>query len=205
MELTELKSQLLVLQSVKDKAFRELDYDLAASTRDKIKILSQLIKRTKIMNEDVYILGMAKSSLKFNTSGPRRNLELDVLRLIHFVNLYADQKIKVFAFMLVHNEDIRRLIFEKWFVKYKFTNIDYFNIITFENDVYFLNNKVDILIEKKNNSTFNNSVAVLSEKVVEKILNSEIEKYFYTNDFHEIELKEFCGISWDFVKLFKVQ
>ena len=43
------------------------------------------------------------------------------------------------------------------------------------------------------------------EKVVEKILNSEIEKYFYTNDFHEIELKEFCGISWDFVKLFKVQ
>lgn len=205
MELIELENQLLVLQNIKSKAIKELNYDLAASTRDKIKILSELIKRTKIMNDDVYILGMAKSSLKFSTSGPRRNLELDVLRLIHFVNLFANQKIKVFAFILVHNEDISRLIFEKWFVKYKFTNTDYFKVITFENDVHFLNNEADILIEKKNNSTFNNSVALLSEKVVEKILHNEIEKYFNTNDFIEIDLKEFSGISWDFDKLFKAQ
>lgn len=157
------------------------------------------------MIEDLYILGMAKSSLKFSTSGPRRNLELDVLRLIHFVNLYAKQKNKVFAVMLVHNEDIKQLILKKWFVKYKFANTDYFKVITFEDDVHFLNNKTDILIEKKNNSTFNNSVAILSEKVVEKILHNEIEKYFDTNDFNEIDLKEFSGISWDFEKLFKVQ
>lgn len=155
------------------------------------------------MKESVYILGMAKSSLKLNTSGPRRNLELDVLRLIHFVNLFASKKVKVFAVMLVHNDEIKDLICNKWFKKYDFNNTDYFKVFTFEKNEHFLNNKNAILIEKENNSSFNNSVAILSEKTIEEILKNEIENHFKISNLYEIE-NQFSGIKWDYKKLFKV-
>ena len=110
------------------------------------------------MKESVYILGMAKSSLKLNTSGPRRNLELDVLRLIHFVNLFASKKVKVFAVMLVHNDEIKDLICNKWIKKYDFNNTDYFKVFTFEKNEHFLNNKNAILIEKENKEEIANSL-----------------------------------------------
>ena len=155
------------------------------------------------MKESVYILGMAKSSLKLNTSGPRRNLELDVLRLIHFVNLFASKKVKVFAVMLVHNDEIKDLICNKWFKKYDFNNTDYFKVFTFEKNEHFLNNKNAILIEKENNSSFNNSVAILSEKTIEEILKNEIENHFKISNLYEIE-NQFSGIKWDYKELFKV-
>lgn len=48
MELTELENQLLLLQNIKNKAIKEFNYDLAANTRDKIKILCELIKKKKL-------------------------------------------------------------------------------------------------------------------------------------------------------------
>lgn len=203
MGINELENQLTELQKIKSKAVKELNYDLAASSRDKIKVLNEVIKQTKIMKENVYILGMAKSSIKFNTSGPRRNLELDVLRLIHFVNLFAVKEVKVFAVMLVHNEEIKNLICGKWFEKYHFENTDYFKVITYENNEHYLNNKTEILIEKKNNSDFNNSSAILSEKITEEILRNEIEKDFKIEKLHEIQDK-FLGVKWDFKRLYKV-
>lgn len=156
------------------------------------------------MKEDLYVLGMVKSSMQFNTSGPRRNLELDVLRLIHFVNLFANKEVKVFAVMLVYNEKIKNLICNRWFKKYCFENTDYFKVMTYENNEHYLIKKTKILIEKKNNSTFNVSSAILSKKITEKILKNEIEKKFKAENLHKIEETEILGVDWDFKKLFKV-
>lgn len=48
MEISELENQFLVLQNIKNKAVKEFNYDLAASTRDKIIILNEIIKKKKL-------------------------------------------------------------------------------------------------------------------------------------------------------------
>lgn len=204
MELSELESQLFALQNIKSKAIKELNYDLAARSRDKIKVLEKLIQQTKIMNEDLYILGMAKSSLNITKAGTSRNLELDVLRLINFVNLFSDKEIKVYGVMMVYNKEIKDRILNVWLPKYSFTNFDYFKILTFESDEYFLEKKEEIVLEKKNNSTFLNSGAPMGEKIIEQILTNKLENCFKVENLHRIEITDFNGIRWDFNKLFKV-
>lgn len=46
MELSELENQLLELQNIKNKAVKELNYEVAAHTRDKIKALIVLFTET---------------------------------------------------------------------------------------------------------------------------------------------------------------
>lgn len=46
MELTELENKLLELQNLKNKAVKELNYEVAAGTRDKIKALILLFTET---------------------------------------------------------------------------------------------------------------------------------------------------------------
>jgi len=203
MELFELENQLLLLQNIKSKAVKERNYDLAASSRDKIKILEKRIEQASIMKEDLYILGMAKSSLDLKKPGSARNLELDVLRLIYFVNLFSDKEIKVYGVMLVHNKEIKDRILNVWLPKYSFTNFDFFRVLTFENDPYFLENKEEIKLEKLNNSTFINSSAPTSKKIIEQILTTELESYFKIEKLHQIEITDFKRISWDFDKLYK--
>ena len=204
MELSELENQLLALQDIKSKAIKQLNYDLAARSRDKIKILEKLIKQAKIMNEDLYILGMAKSSLDISKAGTSRNLELDVLRLINFVNLFSDKEIKVYGVMMVHNKEIEDRILNVWLPKYSFTNFDYFKILTFESDKCFLEKKEVLVLEKKNNSAFLNSCAPMGKNIIEQILTTELENYFKVENLHRIEITDFNGIRWDFSKLFKV-
>ena len=204
MELSELENQLLALQDIKSKAIKQLNYDLAARSRDKIKILEKLIKQAKIMNEDLYILGMAKSSLDISKAGTSRNLELDVLRLINFVNLFSDKEIKVYGVMMVHNKEIEDRILNVWLPKYSFTNFDYFKILTFESDKCFLEKKEVLVLEKKNNSAFLNSCAPMGKNIIEQILTTELENYFKVENLHRIEITDFNGIRWDFNKLFKV-
>lgn len=148
----------------------------------------------------MYILGMAKSTLQFK-AGQRRNLELDVLRLIYFVNMFEKEKTKIFGFMIVYNEEIKNLIINKWFKKYNFKNIN-FEVLTFENEKDFIDNKVEILIEKKNNSNFNNSNSDFSKEIVENILANKIKMKFGNDNLHDFQLSEINGIQWDFKKIF---
>lgn len=152
----------------------------------------------------MYVLGMAKSSLDLKKPGSSRNLELDVLRLIHFINLFANKEIKVFGVMMVHNKEIKNRIMNVWLPKYSFTNIDYFKVLTFENDALFLEKKEDILLEKKYNSTFLKSNATKSKNIIEKILTSRLENLFKPENLNEIDISDFKGISWDFDKLYKI-
>lgn len=46
MILSELENQLLELQNIKNKAVKELNYEVAAHTRDKIKALIELFTET---------------------------------------------------------------------------------------------------------------------------------------------------------------
>lgn len=205
MEISNLENQLLELQNIKSKAIKELNYDLAANTRNKITILSELIKKTKFMRENLYVLGSAKSNLNLKSPGPTRNLELDVLRLIYFINHFADKEIKVFGVMLVYNEEIKKRILDVWLPKYSFNKFDYFKVITFENEPHFLINEKEILFEKQNNSNFNKSEANLSKEVTEQILTNELNSYFKIENLHKIDISDFNGLRWDFYKLFRVQ
>ena len=143
---------------------------------------------------------MAKSTLQFK-AGQRRNLELDVLRLIYFVNMFEKEKTKIFGFMIVYNEEIKNLIMSVWLQKYNFKNIN-FEVLTFENEKDFIDNKVEILIEKKNNSNFNNSNSDFSKEIVENILANKIKMKFGNDNLHDFQLSEINGIQWDFKKIF---
>lgn len=105
--------------------------------------------------------------------------------------------------MLVHNKEIKDRILNVWLPKYSFTNFDFFRVLTFENDPYFLENKEEIKLEKLNNSTFINSSAPTSKKIIEQILTTELESYFKIEKLHQIEITDFKRISWDFDKLYK--
>ena len=153
------------------------------------------------MKENFYLLGMAKSSLKFKTSGPRRNLELDVLRLIHFINLFQNSEIKVYGFMMVYNKEIKNLIIDKWLPKYNFKNPN-FEVLTFENEKKFLDNKFEIFNEKIQNSNFKNSNAEKSKDLIEEILKNKLELKFGIENLKDIIINDFNGIEWDFQKKF---
>lgn len=147
----------------------------------------------------MYVLGMAKSSLKLN-GGQRRNLELDVLRLIHFISTFENKEIKIYGFMLVYNDAIKNLIINEWLPKYNFESLN-FEVLTFENETVFLENKFRILSEKKDNSTFNNSNAKLSEQIVESILSNKIQAKFGYYNLHDFQRSDIQRIKWDFQKV----
>lgn len=196
MEIAALENEFTELEKIKNKAVKERNYELAASSRDKLKVLIELIRQKKVMKEDVYVYGIANSSMNFDTASSRRKLELDVLQLIHFVNLFANKEIKVFAVMLVYNEEIKRLICEKWFQKYYFEHGDYFKVITFERNEFFLNRNSDIVDDGINNNP------IADEKVAIEILRDEIERYFNGN-LHQVE-NELLDVNWDYKGLYKI-
>ena len=149
--------------------------------------------------EKKYIIGMAKSTLKLK-SGQSRNLELDVLRLIHFMNMFENKEIEVYGFMLVHNDTIKNLIIKNWLPKYNFNNPN-FEVLTFENENEFIDNKLKILIDKSNNSNFSNSNAKFSEEIIENVLANKIEFKFGIGNLYDFHQSEINGIKWDFQKV----
>lgn len=155
------------------------------------------------MTESVYVLGMTKSSLQFKTSGPRRNLELDVLRLIYFINLYKGKGVKMFGVILIHNDEIKNLVNE-WIIKYAFENKLCFEILKFDNEIEYLSQKDEIYFEKLNNKTFNSSIAKKSKLATEKILERKIIERFGFENLIEVEKDDKLNtINWDFIRLLK--
>lgn len=148
--------------------------------------------------EKKYIIGMAKSTLKLN-GGQRRNLELDVLRLIHFINMFENKEIKIYGYMIVYNQAIKNLIVNKWLPKYNFKSLN-FEVLTFENEMAYLENQTEIFNEKKNNSTFTDSNSRFSKEIVENILINKIEIKFGTDKLQNLEMSEIKRINWDFQK-----
>ncbi|HUH25098.1 MAG TPA: hypothetical protein VLY87_00585 [Flavobacterium sp.] len=151
------------------------------------------------MKEKIIVIGMAKSSLEIRTAGVRRNLELDVLRMIYFIN--AGENIE--GFLLVYNEEIKNLV-SKWLKKYHFNKMSKFTVFTFSNAP---KEKLDEIIkEKQNNSSFKNSKADISKKYTEELLTNKIDNEFETQKFKkvdELEMTLLAGINWDYFKIFE--
>lgn len=151
------------------------------------------------MKDRTIVIGMAKSSLKMKTAGVRRNLELDVLRIIYFIN--AGENIQ--GFLLVYNDEIKSLV-EKWLKKYHFIEVSKFTIFTFS-DVS--KEKLDEIIkEKENNSSFKNSKADISKKCTEDLLINRIDKKFEAQGFKKVNKSGpiiYDGINWDYYEIFE--
>src|SRR5690554_2626410 len=119
------------------------------------------------MKDKIIVIGMAKSSLGMRTAGVRRNLELDVLRMIYFINTGEN----IQGFLLVYNDEIKNLV-SKWLKKYHFNKISEFTVFTFSNAPKEILDK--IIKEKQNNSSFKNSKADISKKYTEQLLTNKI-------------------------------
>jgi hypothetical protein len=154
------------------------------------------------MTQKVFVLGMAKSSLKLKTAGVRRNLELDVLRMIYCLNhLNSDGHIAK-GYILVHNNEIKDTIENKWFTKYDFNNINIIKILTFSelppDTIQKMKN------EKADNSSFKNSSANYSKKITEALLKTKIEEDYNKQDFSFTtkDINNFpSGINWDYYEI----
>lgn len=157
------------------------------------------------MSNLIYVFGMAKSSLELGTAGVRKNLELDVLRILYFINQLSEIGIKTKSFILVHDEKICTTIKEKWFLKYKFKHIDKIELLTFSHfDKEVL---AKIAFEKKENKNFKNSKADFSGGITEKYLTSEIEKIYYNKKYNKVTTQHdnhiINGIKWDYFEIFE--
>lgn len=145
-----------------------------------------------------YVYGMAKSSISLRTAGPKRNLELDVLRIIYFLSIHNNKKENSAGFLLVYDEHIKTLI-QSWIEKYNYTK-DNIIILTFKDKISDLEKEI-INNEKQNNKNHNDSIARLSQDITEKILVSEIEKRYVK--FNDYEVENETKINWDFYKIYK--
>lgn len=155
------------------------------------------------MSNLIYVFGMAKSSLELGTAGVRKNLELDVLRILYFINQLSEIGIKTKSFILVHDEKICTTIKNKWFIKYKFKHIDKIELLTFSHfDKEIL---AKITSEKKENKNFKNSKADFSGGMTEKYLISEIEKIYDNKKYNKVTTQHdnhINGIKWDYFEIF---
>lgn len=152
------------------------------------------------MKEKVIVIGMAKSSLYLKTAGVRRNLELDVLRMIYFIN--TGENIK--GFLLVYNEKIKNLVI-KWLKKYHFDKIDRFTIFTFSDTPTEKLN--EMMKEKQDNASFKNSIADFSKKYTEELLTNKIDNEFESRGFKKSNVSETTilnGINWDYYEVFEL-
>lgn len=151
------------------------------------------------MKEKVIAIGMAKSSLKMKTAGVRRNLELDVLRIIYFINTGEN----IQGFLLVYNQEIKNIVI-KWLKKYHFDKVNKFTIFTFSDAP---KETLDEMIkEKQNNSSFKNSKADISKKYTEKLLTSKIENEFDIKGFKKVDTLKpiiLSGINWDYYEIYE--
>lgn len=146
----------------------------------------------------IFVYGMAKSSIKLNTSGPRRNLELDVLRLLFYLEKHRLQNEEAYAYILVYDNEKENLIY-KWLDKYGFIDEKRFKIKLFKNRITEVN-ELEIKNEKENNKNFTNSTAQISQDITEKILKNIIDKDFEKYNLSNDQPKQ--SISWDYFKIF---
>lgn len=159
-------------------------------------ILMKMEMKLQKLNKKLFVYGMAKSSLLLKTSGPKRNLELDILRLIHIYNYHKNRNEEVVCYILVFNNNIKNLIY-RWLDKYDFTR-DNLKILLFENNIYMQ----EIEEEKNRNSTFIDSSAKVSQKITEDILINTLDtiyKNFSLNDKFET-----TKINWDYFKVYNI-
>lgn len=156
------------------------------------------------MSQQIFVLGMAKSSLNLKTAGVRRNLELDVLRMIYCLNHLNNNGHIAKGYLLVYNNEIKNTIETKWFPKYDFNNLNIIKILTFSvlpSDVI-----QNIKKEKADNSSFKSSNANYSKETTEAFLKANIEEDYKKEDFRFItkEIDNFpSGINWDYYKIFE--
>ncbi|MDY0088777.1 MAG: hypothetical protein RBR78_00255 [Flavobacteriaceae bacterium] len=151
------------------------------------------------MKERIIAIGMAKSSLKLKTAGVRKNLELDVLRMIYFINNGEN----IHGFLLVYNDEIKNLVI-KWLKKYDFDKIDRFTIFTFSDTPTEKLN--EMMKEKQDNASFKNSKADFSKEYTEKLLTDKVDNEFESRGFKKSNVSETTilnGINWDFYEVFE--
>ncbi len=156
------------------------------------------------MSNLIYVFGMAKSSLKLETAGVRKNLELDVLRTMYFINQLSEMGLKAKSFILVHNQNICATINNKWFNKYNFKHIDKIEFLTFSHFDQEVLEK--IASEKKANSAFKDSKAEFSGSITEAYLKNEIEKIYTDKKYNNVTSshdKYINGINWDYFGIFE--
>lgn len=143
-----------------------------------------------------YILGMAKSSMTLKQGGISRSIELDVLRIIYCIEKFNQEKKQAKGFLLVYNDEMKNRIENNWLTKYKTSNPDNIEIITFEHKLTTNEERI-IKKEKVGNSKFNSSSATKSAEITERILKEQI-KLRYKNltelDKHTAPI----DINWDF-------
>lgn len=151
------------------------------------------------MKERIIAIGMAKSSLKLKTAGVRKNLELDVLRMIYFINKGEN----IHGFLLVYNDEIKNLVI-KWLKKYHFNEVNKFTIFTFSDiPTEKLN---EMMKEKEDNASFKNSKADFSKEYTEKLLINKINNEIESQGFKKCNILETTilnKINWDFYEVFE--
>jgi len=156
------------------------------------------------MNSKIFVIGMAKSSLSLKNAGVSKNLELDVLRVIVCIQQLIMQGKSAIGYLLVYDEKIKNRIENKWLIKYGFKNRELIKILTFSG----LPNEIieRIKSEKANNASFQNSVADISKKITEKILEEKILLDFPDKEYKLIIADKDAitmDINWDFKGIFE--
>jgi uncharacterized membrane-anchored protein len=146
---------------------------------------------------------MAKSSLKLK-GGSARNLELDVVRSLYFLNQLSDKGINAKAFILVYNDEICRRIKNEWIPKYNFEHEDQVEILIFEHFNKATLSKIKD--EKYRNSTFTDSKADTAMTITEEYLTKEIDARYPVEKYNNVKEKHkqyINGINWDYFKIFE--
>lgn len=139
---------------------------------------------------------MAKSSMTLNQGGISRSIELDFLRIIYCIEKFKQERKQVKGFLLVYNEEMKNRIVNNWFKKYKISNSDNIEVITFE-DKLTSSEKLIIKKEKEGNSKFNNSSATKSAEITERILKEQIKLHY--KNLKELDKQTApINIKWDF-------
>lgn len=139
---------------------------------------------------------MAKSSMTLKQGGISRSIELDVLRIIYCIEKFTQDKKQAKGFLLVCNDEMKSRIENKWLTKYKISNPDSLEVITFW-DKLTTSEKRTIEKEKDGNSKFNSSSATKSAEITERILKEQI-KIRYKNLTELDKHKAPIDINWDF-------
>jgi hypothetical protein len=156
----------------------------------------------QFMGQKIYVLGMAKSSLQLKTAGVRRNLELDVLRMIYCLKQLQIGGQSAKGYILVFNADIKRTIEELWLTKYNFSDHQKLEVLTFSELPKEIIEKIKK--EKADNSSFANSNANYSKDKTEEFLKAKIESDFNINEYKMLTKDNdnfVIKINWDYYEI----
>lgn len=145
---------------------------------------------------------MAKSSLQLKTAGVRRNLELDVLRMIYCLNQLKSVGQDAKGYILVFNDEIKDTIENLWLTKYNFNDRQSIEVLTFSELPKEIIKK--IRKEKADNSSFKNSNANYSKEATELFLKKKIQADYNKKEYTPLTKdndKFTIKINWDYYEI----